>query len=66
MQPTPIKKFEKIISEINHNETMVVTKITDFQNRSIVYEVRDSRQKYQFKTLKAARDHISSQASSIA
>jgi nucleoside-triphosphatase THEP1 len=58
MEHTPIKKFEKIITEVNHSQTTVITKITDFRNKSVVYEVRDSRQKVLFKNLEDARKHL--------
>ena len=64
MEQTPIKKFEKIISEVNHNHTMVITKITDFRNKSVVYEVRDSLEKSHFKNLEDARNHLRNLTSS--
>ena len=64
MQKTPIKRFEKIISEQNHQDTMVVTKITDFQNGQVVYAVTDSHQEFLFKTLKDAREYIRNWTSS--
>lgn len=64
MQQTPIKKFEKIISEINQSQTMVITKITDFRNKSVVYEVRNSREKAHFKNLEDARNHLRNLTSS--
>jgi glycine betaine/choline ABC-type transport system substrate-binding protein len=64
MEKTPIKKFEKIMSEQNHQETMTVTKVTDFQNNQVVYTVSDSHQEFHFNTLKDARDHVRNLASS--
>ena len=58
MQITPIKKFEKISTEIKNSQQLVVTKITDYKNGSVIYEVFDSGKKHFFKTLKDARDHI--------
>lgn len=58
MEATPIKKYEKISSEIRNSKQLVVYKITDFKDGSIVYEVSDSGKKFIFKTLKEARNHI--------
>lgn len=58
MEQTPIKKFEKIVSEVNHSQTTTITKITDFRTKSVIYEVRDSREKAHFKTLEDARTHL--------
>ena len=58
MQATPIKKYEKISSEMKDSKQLVVYKITDYKDGSIVYEVSDSGQKFFFKTLKEARNYI--------
>jgi hypothetical protein len=58
MQATPIKKFEKISSETRDSKQLVVYKITDYKDGSIVYEVSDSGNKLFFKTLQEAKTHI--------
>jgi hypothetical protein len=63
MEQTPVKKFEKIVSEVNHSQTTTITKITDFRNKSVIYEVRDSRERVHFKTLEDARNHLRDLAS---
>lgn len=64
MEKTPIKKFEKVLSEKNHRETVVVIKITDFRNHQVVYAVTDSQRELFFNSLDDARAHVKKQVAS--
>ncbi|MCK4836910.1 MAG: hypothetical protein KAT17_09740 [Candidatus Aminicenantes bacterium] len=58
MQLTPIKKFEKLSSGIPSSDKMKITKITDYQNGSIIYEVTEGEEKHLYKNLKDVHNHI--------
>ena len=58
MQPIPVKKFEKLSSEMNIQGRAVVTKITDYRQDIVFYEVISGDTKSLFKTLEEARKHL--------
>ena len=58
MQSIPVKKFEKLSSEMNVQGRAVVTKITDYRQNIVLYEVISGDKKSLFKTLEEARKHL--------
>ena len=58
MQSIPVKKYEKLSSEVNVQGRAVVTKITDYRQGVVLYEVICGENKTVFKTLEEARKHL--------
>jgi hypothetical protein len=58
MQSIPVKKFEKLSSEVTVKGRAVVTKITDYRRGVVFYEVICGETKTVFKTLEEARKHL--------
>lgn len=59
MNQIPIKKFEKLSTITDRFGSIVLTKITDFKNGTVTFEVKNNGQKYLYKTLKEAQKHLS-------
>jgi len=60
MQTIPVKKFEKLSTELNANGQAVVTKITDFRQGVVHFEVACGGEKKVFQSLKEVRDYLES------
>lgn len=58
MKQIPIKKYEKLSTIADKNGTIILTKITDFKNKTITFEVKNNGHKHVFKTLKQAQNHL--------
>jgi hypothetical protein len=58
MKQIPIKKYEKLSTMTDKTGTVILTKITDFKNKTVTFEVKNNGHKHVFKTLKEAQNHL--------
>jgi hypothetical protein len=58
MKQIPIKKYEKLSTIADSSGNIVITKITDFKNKTVTFEVKNNGHRQLFKTLKQAQSHL--------